>query len=260
MLLVPRRLVAIAEQVAPTVRDEYVAPFRRDGAELVADRCDNVCTLGALEPAQAGRLAMSRRASVTLAKSAQLFAVARNDLGRPERATGEGITRANVSVEIRQRRDGEGVVHLALDHHRQPEPQLAEPDRCRVDVHAENRAREDVATDRAEVAAVAKRRPQRRDPLERVHEEGPRSARRIEHGEPLERLEEWAGAGRRQRLSGEGARAVVSQCRSERRRRDAFHEREGSEERAGASAVRGSHERLERSAEHLGIDGRLSPG
>ena len=107
----------------------------------------------------------------------------------------------------------------ALDHDRQPEPQVAQPDRGGVDVHAEDGTRQHVAADQCDLTRVATSRQPLGDPLERMHQEGTGAACGIEHGEAIE-ADASAGAGF-------GERGVHHM----------LHERERREERAGATAL-----------------------
>ncbi len=86
-----------------------------------------------------------------------------------------------MAIEIRQRLHGHRIVVRALDDDREPEAELAQPHRRGVDVHAEDRPREEVAPERHRRARVARARQERGERIERVHEERSGAARRIEH-------------------------------------------------------------------------------
>ena len=98
-------------------------------------------------------------------------------------AAGKRVADPNVAVQIRQRHDLHRVALGIQNRSREPEPELAEPD-CRwIDIYAEDRASEDLASynvDRSQISVV---NAKRRQPFHAVHEKRARAARRIEHSQ-----------------------------------------------------------------------------
>ena len=226
------------EEIGGARREQELPPL--GGETLHPLRCSDDGTLpfGAVERASQRTLADTVRSRVPQAQGCEARTV--GDCSVAEAESGECVSFAHVAVEIGQGREPHGVVAVVLHHDGEPEAKLAEPDRRGIDVDAEDRAGEHVATHGDQRAHVPPCDAERRDRLERVHEECPRAARRIEHAERVE----WAI------LAGVGER-------SERAARDARDQRVRRVERAPASACLPRHEGFEGPPEHLGIDGRV---
>ena len=154
-----------------------------------------------------------------------------------------------------------------VDDDRQPESQLAQPDRGRIHVDAEDRSRQQRAADRDGTAAVVG--SERGAPVSSsssVHEERARAAGRIEDRH-IERAlaEAWR---RRPASIGAPSRAPatwlalmpgIARRLDERSARDARDERVRCVVRATFAAGMRCHQRFERLAEHLGVDRGIGP-
>src|SRR6185437_4537025 len=134
-----------------------------------------------------------------------------------------------------------------------------EPHRGRVDVDAEDRAREHVATDGGEVASIAEPNTQFRETLERVYEKGPAAAGGVEHRELLDIPPKQRVRVRRDRIAAQQCAGEFAERALESGVGDPRDELERREKRASSPAFGRRHERFERAPEHLRIDRGLRP-
>src|SRR5690242_20571302 len=81
-----------------------------------------------------------------------------------ERTARQGVTNADVTIEVRKWHHASWIGLVALDHDGQPEAKFAEPNGRWIDVDAEDRPREDVAPDLAHRSFVAEPRANRGQP------------------------------------------------------------------------------------------------
>ncbi len=162
---------AVAEQVAAAEHGDHIAPLGAVPPRRRIEQRERQRAFRALERAVQRALAYAGRARVSLAQHADRRAAAHGHALARERGTRQRVAHPDVAIEIRERGHGERIALAALDHHREPEPELAEPHRGRIQVHAEDRARQELTADRRDRPFVAEPLGERRHRFERVHEE-----------------------------------------------------------------------------------------
>ena len=166
-------MIARAEQITTTSRDDEIATAKLERRQVCVERDQRASSLGAIKLVAERFFSRAARVGVSLAESAERGAAAKANVVVAEGSAGQRIADANVSIEVRERQNGGGVALVALDDDGEPEAKLAQPDGRWVDVDAEDRSGDDVATDRAHRSLVAALRANRRDTLERVNEKRP---------------------------------------------------------------------------------------
>ena len=253
------------EQVARPHGAEEVAPAHGDRVALALGHHDRRATLLPVECARERPFARAGRTRIPAAQARE-----RRRRGDHERlvegGTGERVAHPNVPVQVRQRRHGERIALAGVDDHGEPEAQLAQPDGGGVDVHAEDRACEHVAAAAADGSLVPGGAGEIGDSFEQVHEKRARAARGVEDAQPgrgpSATETDATGKSFRHRaprsIASDGTASASSAASSPSpptRSMIAL----GRVERAGGSAIGRGHQRLERAAEHLRIDGRLAP-
>ena len=226
------------EEVRGARRKQQLAPLSGIECDPLRDRENSALPLGDVKRGRQRALARSARAHVAQPQRRKTGAI--RDDGVREGVTRECVPFAHVPVEVRQRREAHRIVAVVLYDHREPESQLAEPDCGGVDVHAEDRPREHLASHHTGCATVAAGDAQCCDRLQRVHEERSGTAGRIEHADGVERVVR-----------------VGSHVRGERAAGDSCDQRMRRVERPLTATNLPGHERLEGATQHLGIDGRV---
>ena len=186
----------------------------------------------------------------------------------------EGIADVDVVVQVRERRDLSCVGRVVVDDDGEPEPEFAEPDGHRCDVDAEDGCREDVASDRGGRAWIAELLAECREAFEGGDEESTGAAGRVEHTEGGKSVEDrrgvvWCHESSRQRIAECFVKGVV-ECVAEcvvvgvDRVCQCVVDQRGDQccrrvERARAATLVGVHERFERAAQEVGVDGGFGP-
>src|SRR6185437_10941710 len=158
------------EQIAATSCDDQIAATLSHELELAVEHRDGARAFGALERSGERDLANAGCTTVSLAKMSERRRRAGVHVALGERPAGQRVTDADIAIEVGKRYDGGWIALGAFDDDGEPETKLREPHRGRVDVDAEDRAREHVATDGGEVASIAELNTQFGETLERVHE------------------------------------------------------------------------------------------
>ncbi len=228
--------------------------------------CDDECAFHAVERALEGMFPRTARAGVSFAElgEARTSGCPRAN-GGIERIAGEGVANADMSIEVGEWGDEHWVADVAIDDDGQPESELAEPDGGRVDVDAEDRLREHVASDLPHRARVAEFGAERGKLLEDVDEEGAASAGGIEDGDGCAAIAEGRGIAIVRHLPIE---RITRGVRADGVGREGLGERgvaNGGDEAARcvkrASGTPGIcfHEGFEGFAQHFRIDGGFGP-
>src|SRR6266581_5183581 len=129
-----------SKQVSPPQQHQQLLALGGEANSATRKDIDCCRPLEPVESASQGEFAGPGRSHVSAAKAGQP-ATARNAAAIVESGTSERISDADVPVEIRQRRDSHWIWLVALDDNRQPQAQLAEPHRHRIEIDAEYRRR-----------------------------------------------------------------------------------------------------------------------
>ena len=254
---------ALAEEIATAHCGEQIPAPGRAALDLFAHVGEREGALAPLQRALQRSLARSSRPRVAVthardgaaARAAQLL----------ECVAGQRVANADVPVEVGERSHTHPARLLALDHHGEPEAQLAEPHGGRIHVDAEDRTSEQLASQYRGLPGVARASLQSGERFQRVDEERAGPARRVEHAHVGDaRTQNWRILGgnrlaRERALHDLARQRWVHQRARERGARHLANQRLRRVEGAARSPLPRRHERLERLPQHLRIDRGLGP-
>ena len=138
-----------SEQVSGTYKHQQLLAL---GVEANSSTRQDIDGGGALEPVKSARqreLSRPGGSHVSSAKTRQ-FATTSYGASIVECGSAERVANADVPIEIRQRRNPHWIWLVTLDDYREPETELAQPHRHRIEVDAEDGRRQNATANLGE--------------------------------------------------------------------------------------------------------------